>query len=212
MDAQTAARPSLGRRAMIKTLFNVLIAFLVAFVTSGGLAFVARSRGADAGMLPLLLGSIISVFTFFVLNRLQGTYRGMAADAASRARALTLLAPVGHSVIYLVRTGFAGKAIGVNVAVDGKAVVQLKSPGFTCIEVATGNHIVEAEFAASTTAARLSPATLTISCTAGGVAILHLGTKMGLAKGRIVIERWPLDEARRKLPGIKMIAAIAAPV
>ncbi len=85
-------------------------------------------------LLALVAGGVI-VFRNFQTNR-------KVADATpeQRAEALAFAPVAGKAALYVFRNQFVGRAVGVNVLIDGREVAQLKSPRFTRILLTPGAH------------------------------------------------------------------------
>lgn len=114
----------------------IIIGFIVAFVVSAGLTLVAMAGGASPGMTPALVGMIFGAFTAYLLANLAGNRKQKAADPAAKSAALALRPEEGQALLIVYREGFVGKAAGLDVEVDGRTVVQLKSPRFAAVPLA----------------------------------------------------------------------------
>ena len=118
----------------------IIVGFIVAFVMSGGLSFFVAAAGGDAGMIPALIGGFFGVFTAYIMANLVGNQKGVAASAEEKAAAVAFRPEPGKAMLIVMRDGFVGKAVGLNLTVDGKLAAQLKSPRFTAISVAPGSR------------------------------------------------------------------------
>ena len=124
----------------------VIVGFIVAFVLSGGLSFLVAAGGGDAGMIPALVGGFFGVFTAYIMANLVGNQKGVAASAEEKAAAVAFRPERGKAMLIVMREGFVGKAVGLNVTVDGRLTAQLKSPRFTAIPLEVGSHEMEVAF------------------------------------------------------------------
>ncbi|HYD89368.1 MAG TPA: hypothetical protein VEA80_17950 [Vitreimonas sp.] len=98
-------------------------------------------RGLLGGELMLLVGLIGLVVVGVIMFRNLRTNRKVAeATPEQRTQALAFTPDVGKAALYLFRNQFVGRAVGVNVLIDGREVAQLKSPRFTRILLAPGAH------------------------------------------------------------------------
>ena len=196
---------------MNKVMRNGLIGVGVAAVVSGGLSFVAAAGGAADGPQPLLIGGVLGAAIFYLLNNVAGNRKTTRADDETRKRALMFAAPGDRAMLYLVRTGFVAKAAGLDLKVDGGIVAQLKSPQFTCIDLAPGQHEISAALSGGA-GAQSAPATRTMTLPAGSVTVLHFAMRMGLVKGHVEIAQWTPDDARAKLQSVAMVLPDTSPL
>ena len=116
-----------------------LILYGLAALAGLAIYFVLRSLlGAEimiiVALLALIVGGVI-VFRNFQTNR-----KVAEATFEQRAEALSLAPVAGKAALYVFRNQFVGRAVGVNVLIDGREVAQLKSPRFTRILLSPGAH------------------------------------------------------------------------
>lgn len=191
---------------MNKLLRNLLIAAGVAVAVGfvfGFLGVVLHS--GEVGSSGQFLAGTLGILTFFILHLRAGNRRAAPADAEARARALSFTCPPDQALVYFVRTGFAGKAVGVDIAIDGKTVAQIKSPRFTCVAVLPGTHELRAHLGGGGSALSPGEARLSSALPAGSITLLHIGIERGLVKSKLVFEPWTLDLAKAKLGNIGMV-------
>jgi hypothetical protein len=193
---------------MNKTLRAGLIAFAVVFAVSFILNFVLTARGAHPGFEVTLSAMGIGALVFLILSNLSGNRKVQVADAGQRAQALSFAPAEGQALIYFIRTGFAGKAAGMNVSVDGQARAQIKSPQFTCIEVTPGEHLIEAALGGGA-GAQNRPQSIAVTVQAGEAVALLLTLKMGAIKGSVSIENIPTGQAKGLIANMKMVVPLA---
>jgi hypothetical protein len=191
---------------MNKTVRNALIAAGVAVVVSFVFSVLdAMTHSADVGSAGLTLAGVSGALIFVVLQFRGGNRRVSPADAQARAQALTFSCPPDRALVYFIRTGFAGKAVGVDIAVDGKTAAQIRSPRFTYLSLAPGSHALTAQIGDGQS--KLSPQSAQFPATlaAGSVTLLHIGIQRGLLTSQLVFEPWTLDKAKAQLGKIGMV-------
>jgi hypothetical protein len=116
---------------------------LVVYVLAGlgGLVvyFVLRSLlGGEIMFVVALIGLVIG--GVIVFRNLQTNRKVADATPEQRREALTFAPVAGKAALYVFRNQFVGRAVGVNVLIDGREVAQLKSPRFTRILLTPGAH------------------------------------------------------------------------
>lgn len=191
---------------MKKLLIPALAGFLVAGVVAGVFGFLgARLHDPVIAESGRLLAAALGCALSFLLYMKAGNRRVATADESRRSHALEFACPPDKALIYLIRTGFKGNAIGVDIQVDGHTVAQLRSPMFTCIEVAPGSHSIAAEVGGNASALHPAPARHDAALAAGSITLLHIGMKMQLTRSQLVFEPWALDAAKAKLGSIRMV-------
>jgi len=191
---------------------NLLVAAAVSLVVGFGLSSLSVLVNApDLGDAGVALAGTSGILTWFILHLRGANRRATLANPDDRARALSFTCPPQQALVYFVRTGFAGKAVGVDIAIDGKTVAQLTSPRFTCVAVAPGMHELTAQIGDG--ASTLNPASACSATTLadGSVTLLHVAIQRELLKSRLVFEPWSLEQARAKLAGIRMVCAELRP-
>jgi hypothetical protein len=185
---------------------RIVTSIVVALVAGAALGFLGSVTGASFGLLPTLIGGLSGALTYYIMNNLAGTRRIPLASATERTEALKMAVPADRAAIYIMRTGFVGKAAGMTISIDGRDVAQLKSPRFTRVEVAPGSRMVGARFSGGA-GAQSAPAQAAIACVAGQAVVLHLSSKMGALKNQLVIEPLIEDDARRTLERAGFVVA-----
>ncbi len=75
-----------------------------------------------------------------VFRNLRTNRKVVEATFEQRAEALTFTPVAGKAALYVFRNQFVGRAVGINVLIDGREVAQLKSPRFTRILLSPGAH------------------------------------------------------------------------
>jgi hypothetical protein len=178
-----AAAAAEGVGAMSKYAVPVVVGFAVAFVIAF-LIGLLNSRTGGSGLNPILVGGFVGAFTAYIMANLAGNRKVATASQDERDRALALTPPAGKALVCLYREGFVAKAAGLNVAVDGKEVAQLKSPRFTLVTVSPGQHQVTAAFGGLAGAQNVA-ASATVQLAEGEAAAVRFGVSMGLIKNTV---------------------------
>lgn len=116
-----------------------LIVYALAIL--GGLVFYIVLRGLLGGEIMIIIGLIgLVVLGVIVFRNMQTNRKVAEANAAQRMEALAFAPVAGKAVLYVFRNQFVGRAVGINVLIDGRDVAQLKSPRFTRIVLTPGAH------------------------------------------------------------------------
>jgi len=192
-------------KSTLPLFFGALAAGAIAF----GLGVALSSRGVEPGFVGIAVGVGIGAVVMLLLNNLSGNRKAEQADPETRRKALAFEPAPDKAVLYLVRTGFVGKAAGMDVAIDGKTVVQLKSPRFARVELAPGAHKITASFSGGL-ASQTNPSQFDVVAVAGETIVLKLALGFGAVKAPISIERVEADAVRPQLPGMTMVKLEAA--
>ncbi|MBS0384590.1 MAG: hypothetical protein JSS00_04490, partial [Proteobacteria bacterium] len=170
---------------MQKLLVPFVAGFVTAFVVNFALTAISGGKGDTVGLFAGIgLGVVVAVEVF----NLSGNRRPAAASGDAKQRALAFIPTPGNAALYLVRTGFVGKMAGMNLAVDGREVAQLKSPRFTRVDVAPGAHTLRASFGGGL-AGQTKASELAFSCADGEIVVMKLGMSMGVVQNPVRIER-----------------------
>jgi hypothetical protein len=193
-----------------KTVRNGIISLVIIVVLSALLGFLGV-RGIPMVLLPLFFGG----FTFYLLQMLSGNKAEIQATPSERQAALAVVPAAGTALVYIYRDGFVGKALGIDVVIDGQPIAQLKSPRFVALTLDAGAHMINAGpkgFAAS----QAKSGEIAFNAASGETIVFHLEMSLGAIKNSVVIRREPMPETvLKKLSGITMVAparpAIAPP-
>lgn len=187
----------------------IIVGFIVAFVISGGLSFFVTAAGGDAGFIPALIGGFFGVFTAYIMANLVGNQKGVAASDADKQAAVAFQPQPGKAMLIVMREGFVGKAVGLNVTVDGRVVAQLKSPRFIAVPLDVGQHEMEVAFGGLAGQQNRADAER-FGTGAGEVVVYAASVSIGALKNTIALHRIHADAAlSAKLKGMTMTAAIA---
>ncbi len=107
----------------------------------GGLVgyFILRSLlGGEIMFVVALIGIVAA--GVIVFRNLRTNRKVAEATFDQRDEALKFTPVAGKAVLYVFRNQFVGRAVGVNVLIDGREVAQLKSPRFTRVLLTPGSH------------------------------------------------------------------------
>jgi hypothetical protein len=187
---------------------NQLIAIAVSVVVGLFMSLLESLAGEKLSfsmsvILPVMLGG----FTYTFLSNVSATRKEAKPDAAARADALNFAVPDGRARVYILRTGILGKAVGMDITMDGLAVAQLKSPRFTVVDVAPGAHEWRARFSGSAGAQQNGECIAQINVAAGSAIVLRVSMKLELTKHRLLFSEVPLDSARAEIARATMVVA-----
>lgn len=108
-------------------LAGLVLYFLLRGLLGGEIMFIVALIG-------LVIGGVI------VWRNLQTNRKVAEATPAQRTEALAFAPVADKAALYVFRNQFVGRAVGVNVMIDGREVAQLKSPRFTRLVLAPGAH------------------------------------------------------------------------
>jgi hypothetical protein len=190
---------------MQKYIVPVVAGFATAFVINFLMSFASAAAGEKGDNTGLYVSIAVGAIVTLIFYNLSGNRRTAAADAGAKSRALAFAATPGKAALYLVRTGFVGKMAGMNLAVDGREVAQLKSPRFTRVDLAPGAHTLTASFGGGL-AGQTKPSELAFTCADGEIVVMKLGMSMGVVQNPVKIERSSADAVRGELGGMQMTA------
>lgn len=98
-------------------------------------------RSLLGGELVLIVALIALAAGAVVVTRNLQTNRKVAeASFEQREEALRFTPVSDKGALYVFRNQYVGRAVGINVVVDGREAAQLKSPRFTRILLTPGTH------------------------------------------------------------------------
>jgi hypothetical protein len=122
-------------------MVRLIVLALVGAVLGIILLNVLRNLFGEGPVAIIWIAILITVIVVVVRN--LATNRKVP-DAAPelRTQALAFTPDPAKAALYILRTQFVGKAVGVNVMIDGREVAQIKSPRFTRILLTPGAHRV----------------------------------------------------------------------
>ncbi|MBK6703972.1 MAG: hypothetical protein IPG56_09630 [Caulobacteraceae bacterium] len=101
--------------------------------------FLLRSVVGD-GIMSILALIGLGVGVVIVTRNLRTNRKVTDASVDQRTEALRFAPVLGKAALYVFRSQFVGRAVGINVLVDGRETAQLKSPRFARILLTPGTH------------------------------------------------------------------------
>lgn len=129
------ARVTRKHAAMPRNLIVYGLAVFAGFVVY----FVLRATlGAD--IMSILALVALAAGAVIVFRNMQTNRKVAEATFQQRDEALTFAPVAGKAALYVYRNQFVGRAVGINVVIDGREAAQLKSPRFTRILLTPGAH------------------------------------------------------------------------
>jgi len=194
---------STGLRLLKQAAISIVFGILVDLGLSIFLRFVLQWDSVDIGTFPQSMGTIACLTSLGVQFALPAGRPTVTVAKAERELALASPPPAGLAVVYVSRTGFIGKAMGLNVVLDGLVVAFLRTPRFTRLTVVPGQHVLTIQASTKEVIKRAaSPFEFTVA--AGETAVLSFTARV---KGEIPVVREPDPaSALRKLAGVPMVA------
>lgn len=188
---------------MARYLILVGIAVIVGMVVFGALG---KLVGPEIVSLLSLAALVVAIV---VVVRNLGTNRKVSdATPEARAQALTFTPEPGKAALYILRKQFIGKAVGVNVLIDGRAVAQIKSPRFIRVLLTPGAHVIGGY------TGTMKPPTdgLTITANAGEIIALLCEVEPGMIGSVVKFKPLTLDAARADFAKTRMVSPDVAEV
>ncbi|GGL31871.1 hypothetical protein [Caulobacter rhizosphaerae] len=191
---------------MTKYVPAVVTGLVVSVALSFVLGFAASASGQPPSSPIWLPGLIFGAITTFAMANLVGTKGSKAATPAQKEAALAFRAEPGQALLIVFREGFVGKAVGLNLVLDGVAAAQLKSPRFTALSIAPGAHVLAAGFG-GLAASQNRPVEERFTAAPGDLMAFRAVMSMGMAKNTIRLER--VDDRATLAAKLKAMTMIA---
>jgi len=161
---------------------------------------VLRKFAGDGPVAILWLVIIIAVVVVIARNLATNRATPDAAPAVREA-ALTFTPDPAKAALYVLRTQFVGKAVGVNVLVDGKPVAQIKSPRFTRILLSPGAHRLTGYCG---TAKPSDAHAAEVNAAAGAIIVMRCAVEPQIVSTIVKFTPTTLDQARADLQKTRM--------
>ncbi|MBI3439903.1 MAG: hypothetical protein HY054_14850 [Proteobacteria bacterium] len=196
---------------MQKFIIPLVAGFATAFAINFLMSFASAAAGEKGDNTGLYVGIAMGAIVALIFFNLSGNRSTAAAGAEAKQRALAFTPTPGKAALYLVRTGFVGKLAGMNLAVDGREVAQLRSPRFARVDVAPGAHTLRASFGGGL-AGQTKASELAFTCADSEIVVMKLSMGMGVVQNPLKIERSSADAVRGELAGMQMTAPDVAAV
>jgi hypothetical protein len=180
-------------------------------VVGGLIAYLVLRSVLGPGAVTILALIGLVVGGVIVFRNLQTNRKVAEASVEQRAEALTFAPVAGKAVLYVFRNQFVGRAVGINVLIDGREVAQLKSPRFTRIVLTPGAHLI-----AGYTGTNKKPADgegVAVSASAGEVLVVKCEVEAQMVGVTVKFTPMSVDAARADLQKItKMVVPDVAEV
>ena len=162
------------------------------------------------GPVAILWIAILIAVIVVVVRNLQTNRKVADAAPEARAQALTFTPDPAKAALYVLRTQFVGKAVGVNVLVDGREAAQLKSPRFTRLLLTPGTHRVSGYV--GTNKKPGDGEGLGVEARAGEIVVLLCEVEPQMIGSTIKFKPLTLEKARADLQKTRMVAPDVAEV
>lgn len=186
----------------------IVLALIGAFIGVIGLNLLRDFAGE--GVVGVVWIVILVTVIVVVVRNLATNRKVPDAAPEARAQALRFSPDPGKAALYVLRRQFVGKAVGVNVMIDGRDVAQLKSPRFTRILLAPGPHRVSGYV--GTNKKPGGDDGLAITANAGEQIVLMCEVEPQMIGSSIKFKVLTLDQARADLQKTRMVQADVAEV
>ncbi len=122
---------------MPRYLILVFVAVIIGWL---GYGLLRALLGPEIVMILSLIALVVVGVTIF--RNLQTNRQVTAATPQQRTEALQFAPVADKAVLYVFRNQFVGRAVGVNVLIDGREVAQIKSPRFIRVVLNPGAHTI----------------------------------------------------------------------
>lgn len=146
-----------------------------------------------------------------IVQNLRTNRKVSDATPEARTQALTFTTETGKAALYVLRTQFIGKAVGVNIEIDGKQITQLKSPRFARITLNPGPHRIGA-YMGTPDKKKPGEAVLEGNAQPGEILVLKVELDPQMVGVNVKLVPVELDKARADLQKTRMVAADVAEV
>lgn len=184
----------------MKDLRRWIYAGLATFVVGGVLGAIGFGS-LESG----IAGVVVFTIVYSALQRMGGNRKMAVRDDSARAAALALVPPPAHGIVYVYRSGFMAKLLGIDIAVDGVVQGQLVSPRSMQLILPAGPH----QLTTPTSANTMKPAKpLTVDLASGGIAVVEVQIQSGMMKNILKLRLEPdAEAARQRLATMPMIVS-----
>jgi hypothetical protein len=182
---------------MSKGVRAIVIGVIVAIVV-GFLIGLLNSVATDTPPLNAwLFGAVAGAITAYILGNLSGNRSIANASDEQRREALARMPPPGKALLYLYRQGFVAKLAGLNLAIDGRVVAQLKAPRFTLVTVPARPLALTASFG-GLAGSQSRKSEIVVNASAGGIVVVKMTVAMGMVQGSVNMQPQPDPQAARQ--------------
>lgn len=183
---------------MLRYIGLVLVAMVVVILLMGGVRYVFGQ-----GVTSLIWLAFLVIGVVVIARNLMSNRKVADAPPEARTQALAFTPESGRAALYVLRTQFVGKAVGVNVEIDGKAVAQLKSPRFVRILLSPGAHRVSGYVGPAS--GRKPGGELDLTVSAGEIIAATCNVEPGMVGTITKFKRVELASVREKLAKTRMV-------
>jgi hypothetical protein len=183
---------------------SITIGLITGAVVAAILMLLTMRSGNDVTFVIFLTGGVIAALTTYIASNLSGTNRSTGVSNETRQDWLALNAPQTGAAIYLVRTGFLGRLVGMDVTVNDRPAAQLKSSQFTRLDVPAGRVSIAASMSGGAGKQTKSD-TVNLDLSGAEIAILHLVLSMGALMNQVKIEKLSPASAAPMLKSAKAV-------
>jgi hypothetical protein len=187
-----------------------LKAIVIASLSGFAAAFIAGAAVTllvGPGGLVWYCGIVAGLITAYLVLNLSGNRTVAGASAEQKRVALAREPEAGRALLYVYREGFVAKLAGLDIAIDGRPVAQLKSPRSTCIGLPAGPHILTAGFG-GLAGPQNKTGHFAFEAAAGSTIAIRIASQLGAVQGSLDIATVADPAAARKtLAGMTMVPA-----
>jgi hypothetical protein len=181
-----------------------VIGFAIAALISGGFGFFMATRHVPTSGIDFLPGAVVGALVTMLLISRSGNREVAFASREQQDAALAATPQPDGTLIYVYRKSFSGRALGVDIELDGASVAQIRSGRFICLTVSPGSHRLTASFAANAIA-RATPLFIDIAAIPGEIRAYRIDNVMGLLQNALKAAPIGIAEARSEMTSMRMV-------
>ena len=197
---------------MSKTAQIILVAGAVALGAGFLIAFLTSLAGETNIGEAVTVAFFAGIAAAFVFGNLSGNRNVAKASDAEKTAALASAPPDGKALVFVYRDAYVGKLVGMDIAIDGRPVAQIKSPRFTMVTVGAGRHVMSAGFSGFA-GAQVKTETDPFDFAPGTTTVLKIANRVGLLQGGLKFDmQTDLAAAKRRLARMPMTPADLAEI
>ena len=180
------------------------VTIVLAGLAGAGVAFglsVLGGSGGEANGLDLSsvgMGVTVSSVILVIGWSLSGNVKLRRMSGAERLAALAAEPPAGMGAIVIIRQGWPGKFVGMDLSLDGRRVAQLKSPSCVRVLAPAGRRQLSGYMMQAYKSGPGAPQAMAVDVTAGETVFLLARFVTGW-KGGLILEQAPDGTAARRL-------------
>ena len=191
---------------MPKTIRMIMIAALIGGLLALVLGLITAVAGVTDGTgIAVFTGGCFAVLCYLSMRGMAGNVNARRLSPAEQTALLAAPPPPGKGAVVVIRRGCVGRKMGMDVALDGQRVAQLKSPACVRIPAPAGPR----ELSVAMPAAKAAPAAVAVNIAAGDTLFFEAGLKSAL-KPSLTLATVPDPAAAQRLAEqTPMVAALA---